>query len=173
MKKHRLVEILMDCIILYLISGGLAGAFLYSIQLPANPSQLILIITSLFIVLRLILWNKWTTVFTISVIVLSFGIHVYVTKSWAWLENIISFFNLQTRYISGLSLFPEAYIKHTQWLWISLITILFYILVIKLRKFVLPFLMGTALIFVLWFLGHEGIVRYVWFYALGFLVVWG
>ncbi len=173
MKKHRLIEMLMDCIILCLIAGSLAGAFLHSIFLPANPSQIIFIVIGLFIVLRLVLWNKWTTILTITIAVVSLGIHLYVTKSWVWLESIVLFFNLQIRYISGFTMLPEAYIIPTQRLWISLITIIFFVLVIKLRKFVIPLLVGTTLIFVLWFLGHVGIVKYTWFYALGFLLVWG
>ncbi|NLC43404.1 MAG: hypothetical protein GX783_03880 [Clostridiales bacterium] len=173
MRKHRLVEMLMDCIILCLIAGSLSGAFLHSILLPAIPTQIILITIGLFIILRLVLWNKWTTILTTSIAVFSLGIYVYVTKSWEWLETIISFFNLQFRYISGSTALPDAYILSTQRLWISLFTILFFILIIKLRKFLIPFLMGTALIFVLWFLGHEGIVKYIWFFAIGFLLVWG
>ncbi|NLB40824.1 MAG: hypothetical protein GX815_00915, partial [Clostridiales bacterium] len=173
MKKHRLIEMLMDCITLCLIAGSLAGAFLHSILLPANPSHVILIILGLFIILRLVLWNKWTAIITLSIAVIRLGIHVYVTQSWSWLATLVSFFTLQFRYIGGSTMLPDAYILSTQRLWTSLITILFFVLVIKLRKFIIPFLMGTTFIFVLWFLGHEGIVKYIWFFALGFLLVWG
>lgn len=173
MKKSMLIEMLMDFIVLCLMAGSLSASLLMSIYIPVGFIQILLIIFMISITLRLVLLNKWTVMIIIPISIIIPLITILLLQPKQWLASIIFFLSWQINYMSGYAPFEPLFAKPTIWLWTTIICILFYILLIKLRYFIIPFVLGITLLFVLWFLGHEEIVLYIWLFALGCIVTWG
>lgn len=174
MKKHKLVEIVMDCLVFCLLAGSLSSAFLKAIHVPVSAAQVLLMTLSIFFVLRIVLWNKWTAIVILSLASLIGFIIVYrMPEPLKWLNSIVSYLNWQITYICGMTHYIESYTLSTAWLWTSLIGLVYFIGVVKLRQLIIPSAIGTGLIFVLWFLGHRGILTSIWLFALGAILLWG
>jgi hypothetical protein len=173
-KKHKLVEIVMDCLVFCLLAGSLSSAFLKAIHVPVSAAQVLLMTLSIFLVLRIVLWNKWTAIVILSLASLIGFIIVYrMPEPLKWLNSIVSYLNWQITYICGMTHYIESYTLSTAWLWTSLIGLVYFIGVVKLRQLIIPSAIGTGLIFVLWFLGHRGILTSIWLFALGAILLWG
>ena len=174
MKKYKLIEILMDCLVFCLTAGSLSAAFLRAIYLPMSVTQILLITISLYVILRIVFWNKWTAAVILPLSALIGFLVIYrMPEPMEWLHSVLTFLKWQIDYIGGKTVFRWSYYLSTAWFWISLIGVVYFLLLVKLRWFLLPFALGTALLFVLWFLGHKGILWFLWLFALGCILLWG
>jgi transglutaminase-like putative cysteine protease len=168
------MEILMDCLVFCLVAVSLSAAFLRSINLQTSIYQVLLITTVLFAVLRIVFWNRKTALVILpAAAVIGFFIVYNMPEKAEWLNSILPFLKWQMDYISGKTPLRPDYIMPTSLLWISVVSIVFFLLMTKLRLFLLPFVLGTALLITLWLFGHHGILWFIWFFALGCLLVWG
>jgi transglutaminase-like putative cysteine protease len=174
MKKYKLMEILMDCLVFCLISICLSAAFLRSIHLEINLSQVLPALIALFAVLHIVFRSKRTALTILPLAaVIGFYLVYRMPEPMEWVESVVSFLEWQLAYITGKTPLRLEYVMPVTWFWVSVIGVVYFVLMIKLRWFLVPFAMGTVLLLVLWLLGHHGILWFVWLFAFGCLLVWG
>ncbi len=171
-RKHWL-HILMDGFTVCLISGSLAYSLLLSLFLPVLFPTILLMTAGIYLVLTLLLWNRYTllSILPTGTFVFFLTARYYLPEKW-W-QNILPYLIWLFRYMSGSAAFDQDLLLLTLWLITALFCVVFYILILKLKWFALPLLLGASLLFVLWFLGHDAVMSYIWWFALGFTLVWG
>jgi hypothetical protein len=174
MKRSKLLDLTAEYLVFSIITGSIGGAFLKAIDIPLSFDQIVLMTLTVFLILRIVFWNKRTAVIAFASAAVVAFIFLYKTeKPLEILNESWQFLRWQISYIGGKTELLPFLIIPTAWLWISAAGIVYFFLLTKLRWFYLPAAIGLTLIIILWFLGHRYIVRYIWFYALGLLLAWG
>ncbi len=171
--KEKIFSLITEGLLLCLVASSLSAAFLTSLYIEFNFPKLFLIAGLSFLVLKPVLKNKLRALILMPlllVLALAIGYLVNPTGFFSSIKDYISWF--ADYLLSDLWVYP-SYGQTTIVLVTIVMSLIFYLLIIKLRLFTIPFILGLALFFTLWCLDHENISKYAWYYALASILSWG
>ncbi|NLI60781.1 MAG: transglutaminase domain-containing protein [Clostridiales bacterium] len=170
MKKQRSLEWFTDGIIFLALTGSLVHSLFVSLYIPIPFYKTVAISLLNYIGL---------SIFSIQPIISLPIIGAIPVAIWLfktplpedWFVKILDFLQWAIYYPLGLAPFEESLVEPFIFLALGLLSIILYIVTIRIRSLLLPLILGASLIGIEWFLGHTSIVPYIWIFAFSLILI--
>ena len=170
MRKHVLLDRLMDGITFLALIGSLAHALFISLHLPVPFSKTLAIVLLYFIVLSILSIRLRVTLPISAALVIGIWL-LNMPYAEDWLIHLTKFLDWVIYYPQGLAPYDEAMIIPFVFLVIGIISLILYISFIRFRSLVIPLVFGVSLLGAEWFLGHISITPYIWVFAFSIILI--
>jgi len=170
-KKGFLLDFAMKSLMFTLIVGGLTHSLFTSLAFPLSVWLTFGVTAIMYVVLSIYLWNFWTSVLFLPASVLAAIAYANDVYPDGWQYEMFHNIDLMVNYIYGYGLLEPQNMLFLALILLSLLSLVFYSLAILLEWFFPTLIIGLVLIGTLWYLGHFGILSYVWPFTLGMILM--
>lgn len=168
--NRRFIDFLVEGIIFILAVSSIAQSIISSLYLPISYG-LVLIFSSVFYVLfHIYTYNRLTlfigTPLTIYLLIL------YADKNLPidWWHRVVDCANWLVNYALGNEpIINATYIYPSAWIITGIVSLIFFVVMLKLKLPILSIMLASSIIGIEWYLGHTHIVPYIWIYAISFI----
>ncbi len=174
MKNKKILNFIMKALVFILTVSSLTQAIIISLELPIPYYTTILLTSIVYIVLSLYAHSIWSLVIGIPSTALIFILYSRRYLAHNWWEKVAHCAKWLIDYALGYeSTVHNIYVLPATWLIIGGLSIIFFIVMCKLRLNIISIILGSSIIGILWYLGHTSITPYIWIYAVPFVATLG
>ncbi|NMA95820.1 MAG: hypothetical protein GX974_07250 [Clostridiales bacterium] len=161
------LDFLMEAIIFVLAVSSISKSIMVSLKLPISYALIVLIALVFYFLFSIYMYNIFTTLIAIPSTIYLFILFANKRLSADWWQEVIEYFNWLIDLISGSTAHISAtYTKWSAWSITGIVSIIFFLLLIKLDASILSIILSAIIIGIQWALGHSNITPYIWIYTI-------
>jgi transglutaminase-like putative cysteine protease len=169
--SNPMLNYIMKWLIFTLMVSGLAKSILVSLGFPMPYWTILLMVTAFYIALSIYFSNRLTLITLTAATATGIGIFLRYFAAKSWLNEVLNLFKWLVDYTLGMASFEPQYVHPSTWLIVFILSLIIYLLVIKLEWLVISSILCTGIITIEWALGHTQILSWLWPLVLAWIML--
>ncbi len=169
--SNPMLNYIMKWLIFTFMVSGLAKSILVSLGFPMPFWTILLMVTAFYIALSIYFSSRLTLIAMTIATATGMGIYLKYFAAKSWWDDALNFFKWLLDYTLGVASFEPQYVYPGTWLIVFILSLIIYLLVIKLEWLFISFVLCTGIIAIEWALGHTEILPWLWPLALAWIML--
>lgn len=170
-RSTPMLNYIMKWLIFTLMVSGMAKSMLASLDFNVSYWAILLMTTASYIVLSIYFVNRLSLTTLTIITVTGIGTYLRYFAAKGQLDTILNLFKWLVDYTLGMTDLEAQYIYPSTWIIVFALSLIMYLLVIKLEWLIVPSILCIGIVAIEWALGHTHIIPWLWPMALAWVVL--
>ncbi|MBM7582266.1 transglutaminase-like putative cysteine protease [Caldicoprobacter guelmensis] len=170
-RSTPMLNYIMKWLIFTLMVSGTAKSMLVSLDFTVPYWAILLMTTASYIVLSIYFVNLLSLTTLTIIAVAGIGTYLRYFAAKGQLDTILNLFKWLVDYTLGMTDLEAQYIYPSTWVIVFTLSLIMYLLVIKLEWLIVPSILCIGIVAIEWALGHTYIIPWLWPVALAWVML--